>query len=90
MKNQITVVDISLQQINKDLAVFDAGGIVSGVVHIPDHDKATVLLDGGHVLGAFHCPACAIKTIGELAANLDSAEKRCGMSYSEHKRQFMN
>lgn len=58
MKPTITTVELSLAIVNKDLATFNVNGAISGVVNLPTSGPVTVVLDGGYVLGEFHCPAC--------------------------------
>ncbi|HFS8089967.1 TPA: hypothetical protein ACH2JA_002335 [Enterobacter hormaechei] len=90
MKPTITTVELSLAIVNKDLATFNVNGAISGVVHLPTSGPVTVVLDGGYVLGEFHCPACAVKDIGLLSASFAKAQNACGMSYYDHKRQQLN
>lgn len=63
MKATITTVELSLAIVNKDLATFNVNGAISGVVHLPSSGPVTVVLDGGYVLGEFHCPVCAVRTL---------------------------
>ncbi|HCM9121868.1 TPA: hypothetical protein N5K96_000482 [Enterobacter hormaechei subsp. oharae] len=90
MKPTITTVELSLRIVNKDLATFNANGAISGVVHLPTSGPVTVVLDGGYVLGEFHCPACAVKDISMLSASVAEAQNSCGMSFYDHKRQQLN
>ncbi|MGA4510527.1 hypothetical protein [Enterobacter hormaechei] len=90
MKPTITTVELSLAIVNKDLATFNVNGAISGVVHLPPSGPVTVVLDGGYVLGEFHCPACAVKDISLLSASFAEAQNACGMSYYDHKRQQLN
>lgn len=90
MKPTIPTVELSLTIVNKDLATFNVNGAISGVVHLPTSGPVTVVLDGGYVLGEFHCPACAVKDISMLSASVAEAQNSCGMSYYDHKRQQLN
>ncbi|HEO8956785.1 TPA: hypothetical protein QIF34_001527 [Enterobacter hormaechei subsp. steigerwaltii] len=90
MKPTITTVELSLAIVNKDLATFNVNGAISGVVHLPTSGPVTVVLDGGYVLGEFHCPACAVKDISMLSASFAEVQNVCGMSYYDHKRQYLN
>ncbi|MEB7643672.1 hypothetical protein [Enterobacter hormaechei] len=90
MKQTITTVELSLAIVNKDLATFNVNGAISGVVHLPTSGPVTVVLDGGYVLGEFHCPACAVKDISLLSASFAEAQNACGMFYYDHKRQQLN
>ena len=90
MKPTITTVELSLATVNKDFATFNVNGAISGVVHLPSTGPVTVVLDGGDVLGKFHCPACAVKDISLLSASFAEAQNVCGISYYDHKRQYLN
>ncbi|MHA0950782.1 hypothetical protein [Enterobacter ludwigii] len=90
MKATITTVELSLAIVNKNLATFNFNGAISGVVHLPSSGPVTVVLDGGYVLGEFHCPVCAVKHISLLSVNFAEAQNACGMSYYDHNRQQLN
>lgn len=90
MKIEITTVEMGLAIVNKEIATFNINGIISGVVHLPAAGPVTVVLDGGYVLGVFHCPVCAAKNISLLSLNFTAAQNACGMSYYDHKRQHLN
>lgn len=90
MKSTITTVEMNLAMVNKDLATFNINGAISGVVHLPSSGPVTVVLDGGYVLGEFHCPVCAVKHISLLSVNFAEAQNACGMSFYDHKRQYLN
>lgn len=90
MKATITTVEMNLAITNKDLATFNINGAISGVVPLPSSGPVTVVLDGGYVLGEFHCPVCAVKHISLLSVNFAEAQNACGMSYYDHKRQQLN
>lgn len=90
MKATITTVEMNLAIVNKDLATFNINGAISGMVHLPSSGPVTVVLDGGYVLGEFHCPVCAVKSISLLSLNFAEAQNSCGMSYYDHKRQKLN
>jgi hypothetical protein len=90
MKATITTVELSLAIVNKNLATFNFNGAISGVVHLPSSGPVTVVLDGGYVLGEFHCPVCAVKHISLLSVNFSEAQNACGKSYYDHKRQQLN
>ncbi|HHK9553118.1 TPA: hypothetical protein ACQZHX_002484 [Enterobacter sichuanensis] len=90
MKVSITTVELNLVIVNKEIATFNINGAISGVVHLPSSGPVTVVLDGGYVLGEFHCPVCAVKNISLLSVNFEEAQKSCGMSYYDHKRQQLN
>ena len=90
MKSTITTVEMNLAIVNKDLATFNINGAISGVVHLPSSGPVTVVLDGGYVLGEFHCPICAVEHISLLSVNFAEAQNACGMSFYDHKRQYLN
>ena len=90
MKSTITTVEMNLAIVNKDLATFNINGAISGVVHLPSSGPVTVVLDGGYVLGEFHCPVCAVQYISLLSVNFAEAQNACGMSFYDHKRQYLN
>ncbi|HGN8650437.1 TPA: hypothetical protein ACK1V7_001858 [Enterobacter cloacae] len=90
MKVEVTTVEMGLVIVNKEIATFNINGAISGVVHMPSPGPVTVVLDGGYVLGEFHCPVCAVKDISLLAINFAEAQNACGMSYYDHKRQHLN
>ncbi|HFL1448467.1 TPA: hypothetical protein ACG1QI_004893 [Enterobacter kobei] len=90
MKVSITTVALNLVIVNKEIATFNINGAISGVVHLPPSGPVTVVLDGGYLLGEFHCPVCAVKHISLLCVNFAEAQNACGMSYYDHKRQQLN
>ncbi|AOP86441.1 hypothetical protein L6E03_23975 [Enterobacter kobei] len=90
MKVSVTTVELNLVIVNKEIATFNINGTISGVVHLPSSGPVTVVLDGGYVLGEFHCPVCAVKHISLLAVNFAEAQNACYMSYYDHKRQYLN
>ncbi|MFZ4251418.1 hypothetical protein ACEV6G_05015 [Enterobacter ludwigii] len=90
MKATITTVELRLAIVNKEIATFNINGAISGVVHLPASGPVTVVLDGGYVLGEFHCPGCAVKNISLLSMDFTPAQNACGMSYYDHKRQYLN
>ncbi|MBT1826117.1 hypothetical protein KKZ90_07890 [Enterobacter bugandensis] len=93
MKVSVTTVELNLAVVNKEIATFNISGAISGVVHLPSSGPVTVVLDGGYVLGEYHCPVCpvcAVKHISLLSVNFAEAQNACGMSYYDHKRQQLN
>ncbi|WP_336340869.1 hypothetical protein [Enterobacter cloacae] len=90
MKVSVTTVELNLVIVNKEIATFNINGAISGVVHLPSSGPVTVVLDGGYVLGEFHCPVCAVKHISLLSVKFAEAQNSCGMSYYDHKRQQLN
>ncbi|HGH4672048.1 TPA: hypothetical protein ACJIWW_001212 [Enterobacter asburiae] len=90
MKLEVTIIEMGLAIVNKEIATFNINGIISGVVHLPSSGPVTVVLDGGYVLGEFHCPVCAVKHISLLSVKFAEAQNTCGMSYYDHKRQLLN
>lgn len=90
MKLEVTTIEMGLAIVNKEIATFNINGIISGVVHLPSSGPVTVVLDGGYVLGEFHCPVCAVKRISLLSVKFAEAQNSCGMSYYDHKRQQLN
>ncbi|EMC1013068.1 hypothetical protein [Enterobacter bugandensis] len=90
MKATITTLEMSLAVVNKDLATFNVNGAISGVFHLPSSGPVTVVIDGGYLLGEFHCPICAVEHISLLSVNFAEAQNTCGMSYYDHKRQQLN
>ncbi|MED7684626.1 hypothetical protein [Enterobacter ludwigii] len=90
MKLEVTTIEMGLAIVNKEIATFNINGIISGVVHLPSSGPVTVVLDGGYVLGEFHCPVCAVKHISLLSVKFAEGQNACGMSYYDHKRQLLN
>ncbi|HAS1471579.1 TPA: hypothetical protein QCG03_000761 [Enterobacter bugandensis] len=90
MKLEVKTIEMGLAIVNKEMATFNINGIISGVVHLPASGPVTVVLDGGYVLGEFHCPVCAVKHIGLLSVKFAEAQNVCGMSFYDHKRQLLN
>lgn len=90
MKLEVTTIEMGLAIVNKEIATFNINGIISGVVHLPSSGPVTVVLDGGYVLGEFHCPVCAVKHISLLSVKFAEAQNACSMSYYDHKRQLLN
>lgn len=90
MKVSVTIVELNLAAVNKEIATFNISGAISGVVHLPSSGPVTVVLDGGYVLGEFHCPVCGVKHISLLSVNFAEAQNACGMSYYDHKLQQLN
>lgn len=90
MKLEVTTIEMGLAIVNKEIATFNINGIISGVVHLPSSGPVTVVLDGGYVLGEFHCPVCAVKHISLLSVNFTEAQNACGMSYYDYKRHLLN
>lgn len=90
MKLEVTTIEMGLAIVNKEIATLNINGIISGVVHLPSSGPVTVVLDGGYVLGEFHCPVCAVKHISLLSVNFTEAQNACGMSYYDYKRQLLN
>lgn len=90
MKVRVTAVELNIAVVNKEITTFNINGAISGIVHLPSSGPVTVVLDGGYVLGEFHCPACAVKDISMLSASFAEAQNACGMSYYDHKRQQLN
>lgn len=90
MKSIITTVELSLAIVNKNLAIFNVNGAISGVVHLPSSGPVTVVIDGGYVLGEFDCPASAVKHISLLSVKFAEAQNSCGLSYYDHKCQPLN
>ena len=90
MKVSVTTVELNLAVVNKEIATFNISGAISGVVHLPSSGPVTVVLDGGYVLGEFHCPIWAVERISLLSVNFAEAQNACGMSYYDHKRQQLN
>ncbi|ELN2576660.1 hypothetical protein RY966_002379 [Enterobacter kobei] len=83
-------INTTILRVNADLALFKTGDIVSGVIHVPDAGKTTVIFDGGYVFGEFHCPICAIKNLNTLVCNYIIAHRNCGIEYSDYKRLHLN
>ncbi|WP_447782328.1 hypothetical protein [Enterobacter asburiae] len=90
MKLDVKTIEMGLAIVNKEMATFNINGIISGVVHLPASGPVTVVLDGGYVLGEFHCPVCAVKHISLLSVKFAEAQNVCGMSFYDHKRQLLN
>lgn len=90
MNIEVTTVEMGLAIVNKEIATFNINDSISGVVHLPTSGPVTVVLDGGYVLGEFHCPVCAVKHISLLSMDFTAAQNACGMSYYDHKRQHLN
>ena len=77
--------DIELIVINDSLAEFKCGEKLRGFIQLPEKEGVTVIIDGGYILGSFDCAACAIKEIALLAARIEEADKKYGISYQKLK-----
>ena len=80
--------DIELIMINDSLAEFKCGEKLRGFIQLPEKEGVTVIIDGGYILGSFDCAACAIKEIALLAARIEEADKKYGISYQRLKEQY--
>ncbi|GKW27813.1 DNA breaking-rejoining protein [Pectobacterium brasiliense] len=81
------VIEMKLEAINKTVALFNCASSVAGVIHIENHET-TVIIGGDYVLGKFHCPACAIDRITDLAINIVESNKVFGMDYQQYKKSI--
>lgn len=86
---QIVTIEMNLQVVNKEVAVFNCEKKVSGVIHSTPEGETTVVLDGGYVFGKFDCPHCAIEAISLLAVKITDGDKSGHGNYRQHKRTFM-
>lgn len=86
---EIVKVELNLKAVNKEVAVFNCEKKVSGVIHVTEDGETTVVLDGGYVLGKFHCPQCAITEISMLAVKISEGNKKGLGNYRQYKRDFM-
>ena len=77
--------EIELDVINDSLAEFKCGNTLHGFIQISLEEKVTVIIDGGYVLGTFDCYVCAVKEVALLAARIDEADKKYGISYQRLK-----
>jgi len=82
------VIELNIVQVNKEIATFNCSNKVSGVIHTQDKGPVTAILDGGYVMGEFHCPACFVGQISDLAIDIINAEEKCGGDYTQHKTTF--
>ncbi|MWU29104.1 DNA breaking-rejoining protein, partial [Escherichia coli] len=77
--------EIELDVINDSLAEFKCGNTLHGFIQISQKENITVIIDGGYVLGTFDCDACALKEVALLAARIEEADKKYGISYQRLK-----
>ncbi|MBN6396568.1 DNA breaking-rejoining protein [Escherichia coli] len=77
--------EIKLDVINYSLAEFKYGNTLHGFIQISQKENVTVIIDGGYVLGTFDCDACALKEVALLAARIEEADKKYGISYQRLK-----
>ena len=82
------IINLEITRVNKQVAIFNCDNKVSGVVHTQDSGSVTAILDGGYVMGDFHCPACFVDQIADLAIDIINAESKCGGDYAQHKTSF--
>jgi len=82
------VIEMELTVVNKDVATFNCGNKISGVVHVTDCGSVTAILDGGYVMNDFHCPGCFAKQISNLTIDIINAESKCGGDYAQYKTSF--
>ncbi|HED6269668.1 TPA: DNA breaking-rejoining protein [Enterobacter sichuanensis] len=76
--------------INKDLAAFNCGGDLSGVIHSPASGIYTVVIDGGYTLATNICPHCVIKSVHNLADKIQGGNEKFGMNYESYKAAFLS
>lgn len=81
------IIKMKLTQATRELATFNCGGKVSGVIHAPDKGKVTVLLDEGYLVGHFCCSVCAIDAISDIYIAIFECEKYSG-PYEAYKNAF--
>lgn len=86
---RVIELELTLKAVNKDIATFSYDNAVSGVIHTPSASRATVILDGGYVLGEFHCPACALDALKDVQVKLIASEIKAG-TYSDYKKTHIN
>lgn len=87
-KVEIKSTEFELRRVNNVIATFKCNDSVSGVMHCPSNGPITIVLDGGYVLGEFHCEVCAIREISLLTINIEDADKLYGASYSRYKELY--
>ncbi|EOZ7468755.1 DNA breaking-rejoining protein [Enterobacter hormaechei] len=83
----IGIINLSLIAVNQELALFNCENSIAGVIHTTPDGSTTVVLDGGHVLGMYDCPNCAIDELTDAYINLHEAEKEHG-NYTSYKSAF--
>lgn len=79
---------IELIAVNDSLAEFKCRRKLSGFIQLPEKDGVTVIIEGGYILGTFDCTVCAIKEIALLAARIEEADKKYGISYQKLKECY--
>lgn len=84
----VVKVEFNLSPLNKSIALFKCQKSLSGVIHVSDENETTVILDGGYVLGEFHCQMCAIKAISLLAVKIADYEKTGSGNYRDYKCDY--
>lgn len=89
MFGNLVVLKFDLIEVNEDIATFKCNDKISGIFHTVKNGETTVILDGGYVLGVFHCPHCAIEEIRKLYINIYKAEKKNG-DYQSHKKSIIS
>lgn len=84
----VVKVEFDLMPINKSVALFKCQKSLSGVIHVSDENETTVILDGGYVLGEYHCQISAIKVISLLAVQIADCEKEGFGNYKDYKCDY--
>ncbi|PWC10693.1 DNA breaking-rejoining protein [Brenneria roseae subsp. americana] len=82
------IIELSLEVVNKTVALFNCERAISGVIHTVEGGNTTVIVGGDYVLGKFDCPACAIDRITDLAINIKELDKAFGANYQQYKKSI--
>ncbi|EDV5583687.1 DNA breaking-rejoining protein [Salmonella enterica subsp. salamae] len=85
---QIVTIEMNLEAVNKNIALFNCEKKVSGVIHSNSAGETTVVLDGGYVLGKFDCPQCAIEAISLLTVKVSDGDKAGFGNYRSYKLDY--
>lgn len=86
-KNSFYSTELTLKKVNSKITAFKCGDHLSGFIVCASHESPySVVLDGGHYLGEFHCEVCTLKAIAELSLEVESAHRNFGISYAAYKQ----
>ncbi|MCW1825745.1 hypothetical protein OLZ31_02595 [Enterobacter asburiae] len=83
-------VSVNVLKLNNNYSLFKINDIVSGLIFEERDKQAAVIMDGGYVLGKFHCFSCAIDELKNVVCNYIIARHNCGIEYSDYKRLHLN
>ncbi|EGT4258610.1 hypothetical protein NLT11_001466 [Cronobacter sakazakii] len=87
-ESKIIAMELSIKALNEDFAYFRFGEHFSGFIHKTGNGCATIILDGGYLLGVYESADEALKGIAALGANILMAELKAGVSFSTYKSAY--